>query len=40
MSDRLSKSAIVRAVAEEAAQRITRKVIAALQDMNDTIVRR
>ena len=37
MSYRLSESAIVSAVAEEAAQRITRKVIAVLQDMNDTL---
>jgi hypothetical protein len=37
MSDRLSDSAILSAVAEEAAQRITRKVIAALQGMRDTL---
>lgn len=37
MSERLSESAIVRAVAQEAARRITRKVIADLQDMKDTM---
>ncbi len=37
MPDGLRESAIVRAVAEEAARRITRKVIAALQRMTDTL---
>ena len=35
MSESFNESAIVRAVAQEAAQRITRKVIADLQDMQD-----
>jgi hypothetical protein len=38
MTDRLSESGIVSAVAEEASQRITRKVIAALQGMKDTLL--
>lgn len=37
MSDPLSESGIVRAVAETAAQRITRKVIAHLQSMDETL---
>lgn len=37
MSDELSESAIVRAVAEQAAQRVTRQVIAALQRMKHTL---
>lgn len=35
MSDSPNESAIVRAVADAAAQRITRRVVAALQDMQD-----
>ena len=37
MSDKLSESAIVNAVSHEAAQRLTRKVIADLQAMSDTL---
>jgi hypothetical protein len=37
MSDNLSESAIVNAVSHEAAQRLTRKVIADLQAMRDTL---
>jgi hypothetical protein len=37
MSEGLSESAIVRAVAEKAARRIARKVIAALQQMKDKL---
>jgi len=37
MSDMLSESAIISAVAQQAAQRITRKVVAALQRMNITL---
>jgi hypothetical protein len=37
MSDALSESAIVQAVAQEAARRITRKVIADLQHMKHTM---
>jgi len=37
MSGDLSESAIVRAVAEQAARRVTRKVIAALQRIKDTL---
>ena len=37
MSDKLSESAIVNAVSHEAAQRLTRKVIADLQAMKDTL---
>jgi hypothetical protein len=36
MSDALSESAIVRALAQDAAGRITRKVIAGLQRINET----
>jgi DNA-binding SARP family transcriptional activator len=35
MSDRLSESAIVRAVADQATRRILRKTIATLQQMTD-----
>jgi len=37
MSDKLSESTIVRAVADQAARRIARKVVAALQKMDDTM---
>lgn len=37
MTDSLSESAIVRAVAEQAARRITHKVISVLQKMTDTL---
>lgn len=37
MSDKLSESAIVRALADEAAKRITRKAIAELQQMTDRL---
>jgi hypothetical protein len=37
MSEGLSESAIVRAVADQAAQRITRRVIADLQRITDTL---
>ena len=37
MSDMLSESAIVNAVSHDAAQRLTRKVIADLQAMSDTL---
>ena len=37
MSDKLSELAIVNAISHEAAQRLTRKVIADLQSMRDTL---
>ncbi|MDT3776349.1 hypothetical protein PJI16_02090 [Nitrospira sp. MA-1] len=37
MTDSISESAIVRAVAEQAARRITRKVISVLQMMSETL---
>jgi hypothetical protein len=37
MSEGLSESAVVRAIAEKAARHVTRKVIAALQHMTDTL---
>ena len=37
MSDKFSESAVIRAFAEEICQRLTRKMIASLQKMNDAL---